>query len=40
MYFGTKSYLKTARNHTVKHAQVDMHRGGGNYPLKIFNYSF
>jgi len=27
MYFCTKSYLKTTRNHTVKHARADMHRG-------------
>jgi hypothetical protein len=34
MHFGTKSYLKSTRNHTVKHALTTT---GG--PKKIMNYA-
>jgi hypothetical protein len=39
MYFGTKSYLKSTRNHTAKHA-LSVHRfdyGLGNVPSTNVN---
>jgi hypothetical protein len=37
MYFGTKSYLKSTRNHTTKHAlYVSMIKNQGRLIKKLF----
>ena len=40
MHFGTKSYLKSTRNHTAKHALDDFHNGLATNLAELFFFYF